>query len=96
MMLDENNYPMTYKQFEERVVELFLAKYEGEELENMKKVIERVLSESPNYIESFYGDTCFVYDNPQLYGENCKKAFEDYHLESTPVHNLRWLLEGLK
>ena len=94
MMFDENNYPMTYNQFEERVVELFLANYEGEELEHMKKVIEEELSESPNYMESFYGDTCFVYDNPQIYGENCKKAFEDYHLESTPVHNLRWLLEG--
>ena len=81
-MLDENNYPMTYKQFEERVVELFLAKYEGEELEHMKEVIEGELSESPNYIESFYG-------------ENCKKTFEDYHLESRSVHNLRWLLEGL-
>ena len=95
MMLDENNYPMTYKQFEERVVELFLAKYEGEELEHMKKVIEEELSESPNYMESFYGETCFVYDNPQLYGENCKKAFENYHLRSRAVHNLRWLLEGL-
>ena len=93
-MMDEKNYPMTYKQFEEGVVELFLAEYEGEELERMNKRIEGVLSESPNYMESFYGDTCFVYDNPQLYGENCKKAFEDYHLESTPVHNLRWLLEG--
>ena len=82
MMFDENNYPMTYNQFEERVVELFLANYEGEELEHMKKVIEEELSESPNYMES-------------LYGENCKKAFEDYHLKSRAVHNLRWLLEGL-
>ena len=86
---------MTYKQFEERVVELFLAKYDGEELEHMKEVIEGELSESPNYMESFYGETCFVYDNPPLYGENCKKAFEDYHLKSRTVHNLRWLLEGL-
>ena len=96
MMLDENNYPMTYKQFEERVVELFLAKYESDELEHMKEVIGGVLSESPNYIESFYGETCFVYDNPQLYGENCKKAFEDYHLESRALHNLRRLLESLE
>ena len=95
MMLDENNYPMTYKQFEERVVELFLAKYEGDELRHMKEVIEGELSESPNYMESLYGETCFVYDNPQLYGENCTKAFEDYHLKSRAVHNLRWLLEGL-
>ena len=94
-MFDENNYPMTYNQFEERVVELFLANYEGEELEHMKKVIEEELSESPNYMESLYGETCFVYDNPQLYGETCKKAFEDYHLKSRAVHNLRWLLEGL-
>ena len=34
-MLNENDYPMTYKEFEKRVVELFLQDYEGESLEIM-------------------------------------------------------------
>ena len=36
-MLNEEDYPMTYKEFEKRVVELFLENYDGEILEEMKK-----------------------------------------------------------
>ena len=28
--LNEKDYPMTYKEFEQRVIELFLENYEGE------------------------------------------------------------------
>ena len=92
MALNEENYPMTYKEYEKRVVELFLECYEGETLELMKQRVEEELKEDPNYIHGFYGHDCFTYDHPEIYGENCKKTFEDYHLRQTPVANLRLLI----
>ena len=92
MVLNEEEYPMTYKEYEKRVVELFLECYEGETLELMKQRVEEELKEDPNYIHGFYGHDCFTYDHPEIYGENCKKTFEDYHLRQTPVANLRLLI----
>ena len=92
MALNEENYPMTYKEYEKRVVELFLECYEGEALELMKQRVEEELKEDPNYIHGFYGHDCFTYDHPEIYGETCKKTFEDYHLRQTPVANLRLLI----
>lgn len=92
---DENRYPMTYKEYEKRVVELFLGYYEGDALKHMAEVVEDELSKDPNYIDGFYGDDCFTYDHPELYGEDCKKCFEDNFLRQTPVANLRMLLDGL-
>ena len=92
MVLNEEDYPMTYKEYEKRVVELFLECYEGETLELMKQRVEEELKEDPNYIHGFYGHDCFTYDHPEIYGENCKKTFEDYHLRQTPVANLRLLI----
>ena len=92
MALNEEDYPMTYKEYEKRVVELFLECYEGETLELMKQRVEEELKEDPNYIHGFYGQDCFTYDHSEIYGENCKKTFEDYHLRQTPVANLRLLI----
>ena len=92
MVLNEEDYPMTYKEYEKRVVELFLECYEGEALELMRQRVEEELKEDPNYIHGFYGHDCFTYDHPEIYGENCKKTFEDYHLRQTPVANLRLLI----
>ena len=92
MVLNEENYPMTYKEYEKRVVELFLECYEGETLELMRQRVEEELKEDPNYIHGFYGHDCFTYDHPEIYGENCKKTFEDNFLRQTPVANLRLLI----
>ncbi|PWB87305.1 hypothetical protein [Methanobrevibacter thaueri] len=92
MALNEEDYPMTYKEYEKRVVELFLENYEGEALELMRQRVEEELKENPNYIQGFYGHDCFTYDHPEIYGENCKKTFDDYHLRQTPVANLRLLI----
>ena len=91
-MLNENDYPMTYKEYEKRVVELFLEDYEGDALLLMKKRVEDVLSESPNFLEMLYGHDCFTYESPQIYGEDCKKAFEDQYLRQTPVAQLRMII----
>lgn len=94
-MINEEDYPMTYKEYEKRVVELFLEAYEGEILQHMIGVVEDELSNNPNYINGFYGHDCFTYDHPEIYGETCKKCFEDNFLRQTPVANLRMLLDGL-
>ena len=89
---DENRYPMTYEEFEKRVVELLLENYDGNILEEMKIKVKEELSNDIPYTESFYGEACFNYDHPELYGEVCKKEFEDSHLQKH-VNNLRMLIE---
>ena len=42
MVLNEENYPMTYKEYEKRVVELFLECYYGETLELMKQRVDDI------------------------------------------------------
>ncbi|WP_406533855.1 hypothetical protein [Methanobrevibacter sp.] len=91
-MLNEENYPMSYKEFQKRVIELFLEDYSDETLQIMMDRVDEELKNDPNYIHGFYGHACWVYDNPQLYGENCKKVFEDNFLRQTPVANLRMLI----
>lgn len=91
-MLNEDDYPMSYKEFEKRVVELFLQDYEGEALEIVTERVDEVLSEEPNFIQTLYGESCFIYDSPHIYGETCKKTFEDSFLRQTPVANLRLLI----
>ena len=92
MVLKEENYPMTYKEYEKKVIELFLEDYTDEQAEEMMTKIDEILKESPNFIEQLYGYDCFDYDHPEIYGENCKKTFDDYHLKQTPVSQLRMLI----
>ena len=92
MVLNEEDYPMTYKEYEKRVVELFLECYEGEALDLMRQRVEEELKEDPNYIHGFYGHDCFTYDHPEIYGETSKRTFEDNFLRQTPVANLRLLI----
>jgi hypothetical protein len=89
---DESRYPMSYEEFEKRVIELLLENYTGAVLEDMKIKVENELSNDIHYTESFYGDACFTYDHPELYGETCKKEFEDFYLQRH-VNNLRMLIE---
>ena len=92
MALDENDYPMTYKEFEKRVIELLLEDYSGEGLRIMKQKVEEELGNDPNFIETLYGQSCFIYESPELYGDTCKKCFEDNFLRQTPVSQLKLFL----
>ncbi len=92
MVLNEKDYPMTYKEYEKRVIELFLEDYNDDILEEMMKRIDDLLSEEPNFIQTLYGHDCFTYESPHIYGENCKKSFEDDFLRQTPVAQLRLLI----
>lgn len=92
MKFDENNYPMTYEEFEKRVIELFLEDYTDDVLEVMVKKVDDELSNTPNFLETLYGQSCFIYESPELYGDTCKKCFEDSFLRQTPVAQLRLYL----
>lgn len=87
-----DKYPLTYKEYEDKVIELFLQSYDDEQLEEMTDRIDEILDEKPNILEQLYGYDCFTYDSPDIYGENCKKVFDDYHLLQTPVAQLRMLI----
>jgi hypothetical protein len=87
-------YPMTYEEYEKRVIELFLDLYPKDKQEIAMERINDLLKEEPEFIEALYGDTCFRYDHPEIYSETCKKVFEDYLLNSIPVHTLNLLLGG--
>ena len=84
-MLDEKNYPMTYKEYEKRVIELLLEDCD-------ERFREAELKKEPNFIQMSYGYDCFDYDHPEIYGEVSKKTFEDEFLRQTPVANLRKIL----
>ena len=67
-------YPMTYEEYEKRVIELFLDLYSKDKQEIAKEIIDTALKEEPNLIKGLYGDTCFRYDHPEIYSETCKKV----------------------
>ena len=92
MEFDESRYPMTYEEYEKRVVELLLEDYEGESLELMNAKIEEELSDRQSILEQEYGADCFRYDHPEIFGEETKKRFEDNYLKQTPVSTLRKIL----
>lgn len=58
-MLNENYYPMSYEEFEKRVIELFLENYSDE----MKNKIDEEVMEDKKLIGILYGQSCFIYDN---------------------------------
>lgn len=87
-------YPIAYEEYEKRVIELFLKVYPDDKRKIMISRLSNFLKKDPNFIKELYVDDCFVFDNPQLYGDNCKNAFDDYHLESVAVNTLYMLLGG--
>ncbi len=87
-------YPMTYEEYEKRVIELFLELYPKNKQEIAKEIVNNALKEEPDLIEGLYAETCFRYDHPEIYSETYKKVFEDYLLESIPVRNLDMMIGG--
>lgn len=91
-MAEKQKYPLTYEQYEKKVISLFLEDYSDEKLGEMTQRIDDLLGEENNFIEQLYGYDCFTYDSPHIYGETCKKAFDDDFLRQTPVAQLRMLI----
>lgn len=87
-------YPMTYEEYEKRVIDLFIGAYPNDKRKIMIVRLNNFLKEDPYFIKGLYNDTCFNYDHPEIYGDVCKRSFEDFYLESIPVHTLDMLLGG--
>ena len=92
--INEENYPLTYKEYEKKVINLFLQAYPEELQETMVNRLNDALKEDPDLLDGLYGESCFRYDHENLYGETVKKIFEDTLLESIPVNTLHMLLGG--
>ena len=87
-------YPMTYEEYEKKVIELYLDGISEDHKEKIKQRIDNLLKNDPTFLSGLYGDTCFLYDRPDIYGENCKRAFEDEKLKDIPVRTLDMFLGG--
>ena len=87
-------YPMTYEEYEKRVIELFLERFDEKDREKALKRVKELLEADPDFIRGSYGQSCFLYDRPDIFGENCKRAFEDNRLNSIPVNTLDMFLGG--
>ena len=90
--MKEKKYPMTYKEYEKRVIELFLetGNYATKE-EKLEFLKEELLKNDPDFIKNLYKDDCFYYDHPERFGIAAKYVFEDTNLLGTPVSNLEML-----
>ena len=87
-------YPMTYEEYEKKVIELYLDGISEDHKEMIKERIDNLLENDPTFLSGLYGDTCFRYDRPDIYGENCKRAFEDEKLKDIPVRTLDMFVGG--
>lgn len=90
----ENEYPMTFEEYEKRVSELFLDLYPKDKRDVGMERLRSLLKAEPGIMKELYADTCFCYDHPEIYSETCKKVFGDYLLKSSPVNTLNMLLGG--
>lgn len=90
--MKEKKYSMTYKEYEKRVIELFLetGNYATKE-EKLEFLNEELLKNDPDFIKNLYKDDCFYYDHPERFGIAAKYVFEDTNLLGTPVSNLEML-----
>ena len=74
MMREE--YPLSYEEFEEKVLELLFEYHSDEFIEVLKERLAVLEKEDPNYMLGLYKNSCFIYDSPHIYGESCKRSFE--------------------
>ena len=89
---DEKYYPLSREEFNKKVIELTLSLYSEKDQDYIKKEIDRVIKTEPLFWNSLYGYACFVYENPALYGKNCKRVFEDGYILQDAVGQLRLMI----
>lgn len=93
-MVGEDKYPMTYEEFEKRVIELYLDRISEDKRDMIRERIDELLTAEPNFLSGAYGQCCFYYDRPEKYGDVVKKEFEDENLKSIPVRTLDMFVGG--
>lgn len=92
--MNEKKYPMTYEEYEKRVIELFLepGTYTATKEEKLEFIYDELLKNDPDFIRNQYNSDCKSYDNPEKYGiVDPKYIFSDEMLKSIPVYNLELL-----
>ncbi len=86
---------MNFDEFEKRVIELLLEVAGDERKHNVLGFIDELRDDynkdGENFIKNLYDDVCFIYDSPDIYGENCEDAFCDDWLKATSVSTLYML-----
>ena len=86
---------MDFDEFEKRVTELLFEVAGDERKQNVLCFIDQLRDDykkdCENFIKNLYDDVCFIYDSPDIYGENCKDAFCDDRLKATSVSTLYML-----
>ena len=88
----EKNYPLTKEEFYEKVEKLLIEQYPKENSDYVNEKLSDLWETESLFMESLYGFACFTYDNPSLYGENCKKAFEDGYIKQNAVHQVKLMI----
>ncbi len=83
--IDESKYPMTYAEFEKRVIELFLGEADSpEDLEFRKYILKE---EGDEIIRGEYKYACYYYDDPK----SPDNEFTDEGLLMQPVRILEMI-----
>lgn len=86
--VDESKYPMTYQEYEDKVIKLFL-KNNPSNKKGRLEFLDKLLEEDPDFIYARYADDCYSYDHTNL--DPPERVFWDYLLMSRPVHVLELL-----
>ena len=85
-------YPLTYEEYEKRVIEIFLEEYPNEHQETMMNRITALLEDEDSYFIRFlYNQDCKYYDGN---ASNAETIFNDGALKSRPVYNLELWIGG--
>lgn len=78
-------YPMTYEEFEKKVMELLFDGMNPVEIKETEKELKDLLDEEPDMFKDLYSSTCGAYDRDKEYPE---AYFEDALLLARPVQTI--------
>ena len=78
-------YPMSYEEFERRVMELLFEGMSSLEKKETEEELKELIDEEPDMFRHLYSSTCGAYDRDNEYPE---AYFEDALLLSRPVQTI--------
>ncbi|MBQ6099279.1 MAG: hypothetical protein IJL02_05385 [Methanobrevibacter sp.] len=78
-------YPMTYDEFERRVMELLFEGMDSLEKKETEDELKELLEFDSDFIKNLYSSTCGAYDRDDEYPE---AYFEDFLLKSRVVSTI--------
>jgi len=78
-------YPLTYEEYEKKVIELLLRDTTPNEKKQILSDLEDLLEWDPNFIKHLYDEDCAYYDSRSL---NWDKVFNEPLLLACPVDTI--------